>query len=180
MTKTFVPIKLLRASGLLLTFAVVVATAADQATIRATLQPASDRKPAPEFTLKDASRKTVKLKDYRGKVVLLDFWTTWCHGCKEEIPWFSQFQRTYGGKGFAVIGVSLDEGGWNVVEPFLADTNVPYRMLLGDDPTAQKYGIQSLPDTFLIDRQGKVAATYAGLVDIDDLEANINAILSKH
>src|SRR5207253_10207488 len=146
--------------------------AGDQKTIRAALHPAKERKPAANFALQDASGTTAKLKSYRGKVVLLDFWATWCTGCKQEIPWFSEFQRTYGSKGFAVVGVSLDEGGWNVVKPFLAETHVPYRMLLGDDATAQRYGIQNLPDTFLIDRHGRVAAAYiAGLVDKDTVAA---------
>jgi peroxiredoxin len=170
---------LLCSSILFLTLAGAV-KAADQTTVRAVLQPANERKPAPEFTLQDSSGKTMRLKDYRGKVVLLDFWATWCTGCKREIPWFSEFQRRYRAKGLAVVGVSMDEGGWTVVRPFLAETRVPYRILLGDDPTAQRYGIKSLPDTFLIDRQGRVVAAYtAGLVDKDDVEANIKAILSK-
>jgi peroxiredoxin len=154
--------------------------AAGQPRVRAVLQPATVRKPAPNFALSDASGATIKLTDYRGKIVLLDFWATWCGGCKEEIPWFSEFQRTYGGKDFAVVGVSLDDGGWNVVKPFLARANIPYRILLGDNPTAQKYGIQSMPDTFLIDKKGRVAAAYtAGVVDKADVEANIKAILSQ-
>jgi peroxiredoxin len=169
----------LRTSVLLLTVA-GIAAAADQPAVRAILQPANERKAAQEFALKDSSGKTVKLKGYRGKVVLLDFWATWCTGCKKEIPWFAEFLRTYGAKGLAVVGISMDEGGWIVLKPFLAGNHVPYRMLLGDDPTAQRYGIQSLPDTFLIDRQGRVAAAYvAGLVDRDDIEANIKALLSK-
>jgi cytochrome c biogenesis protein CcmG/thiol:disulfide interchange protein DsbE len=173
-------INLVLASVPLLAF-VGVAAAADQPAVRAPLESVNDRKPAPNFVLKDASGNTVQLKDYGGKVVLLDFWATWCTGCKKEIPWFSEFQRKYGAKGLAVVGVSLDEGGWNVVKPFLADNKVPYRMLLGDDQTAQRYGINSMPDTFLIDRQGRVAAAYrAGLVDKDDVEANIRAILSNH
>jgi len=68
-----------------------------------------------------------------------------------------------------VVGVSLDEGGWNVVKPFVADTNVPYPIFLGDDATAQRYEIMHLPDTFLIDQQGRAAAVYrVGLVDKDD------------
>ena len=179
MNATLVRINLLRTSAMLLTLA-GVAAAADQPGIRAALYPEKERKPAPGFALQDATGKTVKIEDYRGKVVLLDFWATWCTGCKKEIPWFSEFQRTYGAQGLAVVGVSMSEGGWNVVKPFLAETHVPYRMLLGDDPTAQRYGIQNLPDTFLIDRQGRVAAAYmAGLVDKDDVEANIKALLSK-
>jgi peroxiredoxin len=160
---------------------VAIATAAEIKHVRAILQPATERRPAPEFTLKDSSGETAKLTDYRGKVVLVDFWATWCEGCKEEIPWFSEFQKTNGTKSLAVIGVSMDEGGWPVVKPFLTQTHVPYRILLGDDATAQRYGIQNLPDTFLIDRQGRVAAVYrAGLVDKDDVDANIRALISEH
>ena len=173
-------IHLLSASTLLLTLAGVI-IAADQPTVRAVLQPEKDRKPASDFALPDAAGKTATLKDYRGRVVLLDFWATWCTGCKKEIPWFAEFQKTYGAKGLAVVGVSLDEGGWNVVKPFLAEHDVPYRMLLGNDATAQRYGITSMPDTFLIDRQGRMAAAYiAGLVDKNDVEANIKALLSRH
>ena len=79
-----------------------------------------------------------------------------------------------------MIGVSLDEGGWKVLNPFLADAKIPYRMLLGDDPLARRYGIQNLPDTFLIDRQGRVAAAYrAGIVDKDDVDTNIRTLLEK-
>lgn len=149
--------------------------------VRAAVQPAGDRQPAPDFALQDASGRTVSLKDYRGKVVLLDFWATWCHGCKQEIPWFSEFEKTYGGKGLAVVGVSLDEGGWGVLKPFLDETKPPYRMVLGDESTARRYGIETMPDTFLIDRRGKLAAAYkSGLVDKDDVERNLKILLSEH
>jgi peroxiredoxin len=179
MNVTAIRVHLAPVSVLLLTVA-GIAMAADQPTIRATLQPATERKAAPQFALKDSSGKTIRLKNYRGRVVLLDFWATWCTGCKMEIPCFSEFQKKYGAQGLVVAGVSMDEGGWNVVKPFLAETHVPYRMLLGDEPTARQYGIQNLPDTFLIDRQGRVAAAYmAGLVDKDDVEVNIKALLSQ-
>src|SRR5712692_8571091 len=156
------------------------ASAGAQSMVRAALQPVLERKPAPDFALRDVVGKTAELKEYRGKVVLLDFWATWCTGCKQEIPWFVEFQRKFGTKRFAAVGVSLDEGGWDVLKPFLAKTRVPYRILLGDDATAQRYGIQNMPDTFLIDRKGRVAAAYiAGLVDKDDIETNINALLSE-
>jgi peroxiredoxin len=159
----------------------VVSTAADQPTIRAALNPAGERQPAPGFALKDASGKTVKLQDYRGKVVLLDFWATWCTGCKKELPLFSELQKTYGAKGLAVVGVSLDEGGWSVLQPFVEHANVSYRMVLGDDSTARKYGIENMPDTFLIDRKGRLAAAYrAGIVNQEDIEANIKTLLAKH
>jgi peroxiredoxin len=150
--------------------------------VHAPLQSPGARKPAPAFALKDASGKTVKLKDYRGKIVLLDFWATWCTGCKEEIPWFSEFQSKYGAKGFAVVGVSVDEEGWKVLRPFITENKVPYRMLLGGPSTMQRYGIENmLPDTFLIDKHGKIAAAYtSGLVDRDNVESNIQALLATH
>jgi len=80
-----------------------------------------------------------------------------------------------------VVAVSLDESGWGVLSPFLAEPKPPYQMLLGNDPIAQKYSIQALPDTFLIDRRGKIAAAYkGGLVDKDDVDRNLNILLSKH
>ena len=158
-----------------------VAWAADPAAVRAPLLSAADRHPAPEFALRDSAGRKVSLKKYRGKIVLLDFWATWCHGCKQEIPWFSELQKAYRPKGLAVVGVSLDDGGWKVLRPFLAEAHVPYRMVLGDDATARRYGIRNLPDTFLIDRQGRVAAAYiAGLVDQENLEANIQALAANH
>ena len=157
-----------------------IVLADDQPGVRAALQSPKERKPAPVFALEDAAGKTVKLKDYRGRVVLLDFWATWCTGCKKEIPWFTAFQNNYGAKNLAVVGVSLDEGGWKVLRPFLADGHVPYEVVLGSDATAKLYGIEGMPDTFLIDRKGNIAAAYrAGLVDRDDIEANIKALLGK-
>ncbi|MGB6943955.1 MAG: TlpA disulfide reductase family protein [Bryobacteraceae bacterium] len=168
-----------RISAMLLILA-GMATAADPPGIHAALVPAGKRHSAADFALPDASGRTANLRDYRGKVVLLDFWATWCTGCKEEIPSFSEFQKKYGAKGFAMVGVSLDDGGWKVLKPFLASHNVPYRMLLGDDRIAQRYGIQSMPDTFLIDRSGRVAAAYTGgLVDKDDVETNTKAVLDR-
>jgi cytochrome c biogenesis protein CcmG/thiol:disulfide interchange protein DsbE len=150
---------------------------ADQTGVRAVLQPSNQRKPAPEFALKDASGKAVSLRDYHGKVVLLDFWATWCHGCKEEIPWFAEFHRKYTDKGLTVVGVSMDDEGWKVITPFVKNAGVPYQIVLGDDATGKHYGISSMPDTFLIDRDGRIAASYSGLVDRDDVEANIRALL---
>jgi thiol-disulfide isomerase/thioredoxin len=110
--------------------------------------------------------------------VLLDFWATWCHGCKEEIPWFVEFDQRYRAKGLVVIGVSLDDDGWKVVKPFIGTARIPYRIVLGDEVTSRAYGIQNMPDTFLIDRQGKIAATYSGVVEKENVEQNIRAMLS--
>jgi cytochrome c biogenesis protein CcmG/thiol:disulfide interchange protein DsbE len=164
----------------LLTLASLATAAAQNNTISAPLQPAAERKPAAPFTLRDLAAKTANLRQYRGKVVLLDFWATWCTGCKQEIPWFAAFQKKFGTQRFAVVGVSLDDGGWDVLRPFLTQHPVPYRMLLGDQTTAHAYGIENMPNTFLIDRKGRVAAAYiAGLVDRDNVRANLTALLSE-
>src|SRR5215469_8455039 len=143
------------------------------------LKPASERRIAPELGLEDSVGKQANLRDYRGKVVVLDFWATWCHGCKEEIPWFVEFQRKYGDQDLRVIGVSLDDEGWKVIKPFIKAASVPYRIVLGNDATAKAYGIGSMPDTFLIDREGRIAATNVGMVDRSGLEKNIQALLTQ-
>ena len=138
-----------------------------------------ERKPAPEFELKDADGKTVRLSDYKGKVILLDFWATWCGPCKIEIPWFIQFERQYKDKGFAVIGVAMDEEGWTVVKPFISELAINYRILQGNDSTAQLYGgVDALPTTFLIDRDGKIVATHVGLAGKDDFEDGIKKLMA--
>jgi cytochrome c biogenesis protein CcmG/thiol:disulfide interchange protein DsbE len=137
-----------------------------------------DRKPAPEFALKDADGKTVHLEDYKGKVVLLDFFATWCGPCKIEIPWFMEMERKNKDKGFSVLGVSMDDEGWEVVKPFLAELGVNYRVVIGNDATAQVYGgVDALPTTFLIDRNQRIAAVHIGLTGRKVFEDGIEQLL---
>lgn len=137
-----------------------------------------DRKPAPDFTLKDADGRELKLSDFKGRVVLLNFWATWCGPCKFEIPWFIEFQKKYKDKGFTVIGVSMDEEGWEVVKPYLTDKAVNYPVVIGTDPVAQTYGgIDSLPSTFMIDKEGRIASAHIGLAAKKDFEDEINELL---
>lgn len=150
-----------------------------QSSVHAVLKAADQRKAAPELKLEDSSGMPLTLKQYAGKIVLLDFWATWCHGCQEEIPWFSEFEREYGSKGLSVVGVSLDEDGWKAVKPFIESAGVPYRIVLGNHATARLYSIVGMPDTFLLDRNGRVAAKYVGLVDKNDIEANIRTLLAE-
>jgi peroxiredoxin len=146
----------------------------------ASVKPDKERKPAPDFTLKDADGKVVHMSDYRGKVVLLDFWATWCGPCKIEIPWFMEMQRKNKDKGFEVLGIAMDDEGWEVVKPFVADLNVNYRIVIGNDATAEIYGgVDALPTTFLIDRGGKIAAVHVGLASKKDFEDGIEELLQK-
>ncbi len=139
---------------------------------------AKDRQRAPEFSLKDATGATVKLADYRGKVVLLNFWATWCGPCKVEIPWFMDFEKTYKDRDFAVLGVSMDDDGWQSVKPYVRDRKINYRMVIGTDELAQLYGgVDSLPTTFIIDRDGRIAAHHIGLVGKSDYENEILSLL---
>lgn len=142
------------------------------------LAPTSQRKAAPNFSLKDADGKEVHLADYHGKVVLLDFWATWCGPCRIEIPWFTDMERQMKDKGFAVIGVSMDDEGWKVVKPFMSEMKINYRVLLGNDDAAHAYGgLDALPTTFLIDREGKIAAVHVGLTSRKDFEDGIQKLL---
>lgn len=169
------------AAGILLGFAAAGCSSSPPASMpaRATaVKPEKERKPAPDFALKDANGKTVHLSDYRGKVVLLDFWATWCGPCKLEIPWFMEFQRQHKDKGFEVIGISMDEDGWAAVKPFINEVAINYRILIGSDTTARLYGgVDALPTTFLIDREGKIAAVHVGLASKRDFENGIEELL---
>jgi peroxiredoxin len=145
----------------------------------ADLTAASARKTAPDFTLHDSKDASVKLSDYRGKVVLLDFWATWCEGCKVEIPWYMEFQTKYKESGLSVVGVSMDEDGWKSVKPFLEEKKVNYPVVIGDWDLAKLFGIEALPVTLLIDRDGKVADLHAGMVDKDAFEGEIQKLLKE-
>ncbi len=147
-------------------------------TVRAAVKAEGERKRAPDFTLKDVDGKPVKLSDYKGKVVLLNFWATWCGPCKIEIPWFMDFEQTYKDKNFAVLGVSLDEDGWDSVKPYIAQKKINYRVMIGTEQVAQLYGeVDSLPTTFMIDREGRVAAVHIGLVSKSDYTHDIVQLL---
>jgi peroxiredoxin len=142
------------------------------------LKPAAQRNPAPDFTLKDAAGRDVKLSDLKGKVVLLNFWATWCGPCKFEIPWFIEFEKQYKDQGFAVVGVSLDDEGWEVVKPYIEDKKVNYRVVVGTEDVSMKYGgVDSLPQTFLIDREGRIASVHVGLQPKSAFEDDIKALL---
>jgi peroxiredoxin len=138
----------------------------------------SDRKLAPDFALKDSTGKTVKLSDFRGKVVLLNFWATWCGPCQIEIPWFIDFQQSLKDRDFVVLGVSLDDDGWDSVKPYLERKKINYPVMVGTEETSQLYGgIDALPTTFLIDREGRIAAVHPGLIGKNEYHDEILNLL---
>ena len=144
------------------------------------VRPATERKPAPDFALKDINGQTVHLSDYKGKVVILDFWATWCGPCRMEIPWFIELQRQDKDRGLEVLGVSMDDNGWADVKPFLSEMKVNDRVVIGDDKTAETYGgVDSLPTTFLIDREGKIAVVHIGLANRKDIEDGVEQLLQS-
>jgi len=133
----------------------------------------SNDAPAPGFSLQDLDGKTLDLANYRGKVVLLDFWATWCAPCREEIPHFVEMQDKYGKQGLQVIGISMDDGPKPVRE-FYHELKMNYPVALGTEKVAESYGgVLGLPVTFLIDRNGRMAAKYTGAVKIATIEQAI-------
>jgi peroxiredoxin len=148
---------------------------------RAAAKAHTDRKFAPDFTLTDSNGKKVALADYRGKVVLLNFWATWCGPCQIEIPWFQEFEQQYKSKGFEVLGVSMDEDGWAAVKPYMAAHKLNYRIVLGDETVSALYGgLEALPTTFIIDREGKFAfPPHVGLVGKNEYASEIQSLLDE-
>ena len=162
-----------------LIMAVLCSCSASSST-KAASKASKERKPAPEFTLTDANGSSVKLSDYRGKVVLLNFWATWCGPCTLEIPWFIELEQQYKSKGFEVLGVSMDDDGWKVIKPYVAERKVNYRVLLGNDSVSQLFGgVDALPTSFVIDRDGKIAAVHVGLAEKDEYVTEIENLLGE-
>jgi peroxiredoxin len=179
--------KLTVSSLWLLSFVAAVG-ATTQQTIRATVRMVKDRSAAPSFGLANASGKVVHLSDFRGKPVVLNLWATECGGCRAELLTFVQVSDKYNGQGLTVLGVSMDimyedlknaTEGWARVKPFVAAHGIKYPILLDDGSVEKVFNVTALPATYLIDRAGRIAATYIGVVDSTDLEANLKTILAE-
>ncbi|MGH7680354.1 MAG: TlpA family protein disulfide reductase [Candidatus Eiseniibacteriota bacterium] len=140
---------------------------------------------AASYTLVDLEGKTVKNTDFLGKVVILDFWATWCGPCKAEIPHLIALQDKYKGQGLEIVGVSLDEGGVNDVKPFAEEQKINYTMLVTSGgpsaPAAKAYGgITGIPTTFVIDKKGTIVKKFLGYTDPEVFEATIQPLLAAN
>jgi thiol-disulfide isomerase/thioredoxin len=133
---------------------------------------------APSWQLSDVDGKPVKLSDFKGKVVILDFWATWCPPCRMEIPGFVAIQKKYADKGFTVIGVSVDEEGPSAVKPVVIELEVNYPIVVADAKIVSDYGgIEVIPTTFIIDRQGDISSVHEGFTDRATFEGQIQSLL---
>ena len=138
-----------------------------------------DGQPTPDFNLKDSTGANLRLADYKGRAVLLNFWATWCGGCKVEIPMLKEFEKRYKASGLAVIGVSMDDDGWKSVMPYLAKNKLNYPIVIGNQELAKRYGVEAMPMTLLIDREGRLAGVHVGLVERKTWESEIGRLLGR-
>ena len=163
---------------------------AEQVEVKAeekTTKPSGDKtptspgaKPAPSFTLQDLKGNQISLSDFQGKVVVLDFWATWCQPCVKEIPHFIELYEQYKDKGFAMVGISLDSTGISVVKSFALKHRINYPILMADGQVAKEYGgITGIPTTFVIDSAGNIRRKYVGYKDKAVFEADIKALLAE-
>ncbi len=127
--------------------------------------------PAPAWQLKDVDGATVSSDQFKGKVVVLDFWATWCPPCREEIPGYIDLQRKYGKDGLAIVGVSLDRDGPAVVKRFMAAQKMNYQVVMGDDAIVDAFGgVEAIPTTFIIDRSGMIRYRKVGAMPKAEFE----------
>jgi peroxiredoxin len=139
----------------------------------------SDRKRAPDFELKTSDGKSVRLSDYAGKVVLLDFWATWCAPCRSSMPWLNELHARYESEGLTLLGISMDADGWTVVKPFVEKLEIKYPILVGNPRVAYLYGdIEELPLAFFVDRNQRIAAIHLGAPSRKEFEKVVKALLA--
>jgi thiol-disulfide isomerase/thioredoxin len=132
----------------------------------------------PDFILKDLSQKKIRLNDFKGKVVILNFFATWCPPCRAEIPELNKLYRLNKDKGLVVLGISLDmDASPQGLVTFVKDMKITYPVLMGTTDLAEKYQVNGVPTTILINREGKAQTRYDGLVPASRLEKDLSTLL---
>ena len=132
--------------------------------------PASPASDVPQFSFSSLEGKTVAMKDLGNKVVIVDFWATWCGPCREEIPHLNELYSELKGKGLEIVGISMDTDGTDGVKDFAREFRIQYPIVMGDEKVAESFGgIIGLPTTFVIDRNGRIAKKYIGLPPAADM-----------
>jgi len=133
----------------------------------------------PGFILQSVpEKKEINIKDYRGKVVLVTFWATWCGPCVQEIPALKSLQEVYGPQGFSVLGIAMDQGGARIVEKMMKKTKINYPVVMGNNEVSRAFGgIFGIPASFLVDRSGDVVKRYTGWVSHDVLETDLKKVV---
>ena len=132
---------------------------------------------ASDFSLKDMSGKTVRLSDYKGKVVLLEFWASWCPPCRASVPGIEKLHKAYKDKGLVVLAVSMDGGGLDEVKSFIKESGITYSVLQGTEDVAEKYEVRSIPMMLVLNKEGRIAKRYLGMGSDEDLEQDIKTNL---
>ena len=133
---------------------------------------------APNFSLKTSDGKMIDLNKLQGKVVVVNFWATWCGPCKAEIPGFLEVYKQYKSKGLEIVGISLDQDGWKPVKPFIEQHHITYPIVVGDSQLSDAYGgIDAIPTTFVIDKKGNIATRHIGYMDKKTFEQLVKSAL---
>ena len=157
------PMHIVAAVALLLSVSIGVAVAAD---------------PAPNFSLKTFDGKTIELKKLQGKVVIVNFWATWCGPCRREIPGMTKVYTKSKSKGLEIVGIALDNGGWDDVNPWLQKNPINYPIVLGNQELTELYGgVRSIPTTFVVDRKGNIVDKHVGALLEEDFEKVVKGAL---
>jgi cytochrome c biogenesis protein CcmG/thiol:disulfide interchange protein DsbE len=130
-----------------------------------------------DFTLQDIDGKEITLSDYKGKVVVLEFWATWCPPCRASVPGLIKLNETYKDKGLVVLAVSMDEGGWDEVKSFMKKNKINYSVLKGTEDVAVQYQVRSIPMVIVLNKEGRISKQYIGFGNDNELEKDIKAYL---
>ena len=132
---------------------------------------------APNFKLQDLDGKSVQLSDFKGKLVVLDFWATWCQPCRDSIPGMAKLSKDYADKGLVILAISLDGGASGEIKTFQQEHGMTYTVLMGTEDVASLYSVRTIPMMIVLDKSGKIQKRYLGAGNEDDIEKTVKQLL---